>query len=368
MQVQDFVKAYQAKSDEELIQLPVAPEQLAAEARLALEGEMSRRAISIVDNSVFPQHEGYEHDVRRSTPSERLQTGDGQNEGVGDFVAEVLRTYRSHFWLFLKITAPSVIITTIAIISARNEVREISRHLPRGVELLAHKTELLEIGLINYSAWILSWIAFSFVLGATCIAVEEIIAGFTASAGRSFLNIRERMGPFLRISLLLLVLVVVTEAASVLLGAGVFWVLRQWQVHPAGRLIMVVSYGLAGLAILVASRFFLAVPAVVLDDCRVWQAIFRSDRLTQGKWLTLAALLSKSLIGGYVAAMCPYWMASFVPATTPLPSWFPWILTIASMIAVNVVEPTMFVGFALLYLKMSALDSGEKILISANSA
>ena len=51
-------------------------------------------------------------------------------------------------------------------------------------------------------------------------------------------------------------------------------------------------YGLVGLAILVVSRFFLAVPAVILDDCRVGQAMFRSDKLTQGKLLTLAALIS----------------------------------------------------------------------------
>lgn len=43
-----------------------------------------------------------------------------------------------------------MIVSTIAIIIARNEVREISRHLPRGVELLAHQTEILEMGLINY--------------------------------------------------------------------------------------------------------------------------------------------------------------------------------------------------------------------------
>jgi hypothetical protein len=369
MQIQDFVKAYQAKSDEELIQLAVSLEQLSAEARVALEGEMSRRAISIADNSDVSQHDGDGKNSRRTTPSDRLQTGDGHNEGVGDFVVEVLQTYHGHFWLFFKIATPAVIMTTIAIILARNEVREISRHLPRGIELLAHKTEILKIGLINYSVWILSWIVFSFVFGATCIAVEESVAGFTASAWRSFLNIRERLGPFLRVSLLLLVLVVVAEAASVLLGTGVFWVLRQWRVHLAGRLIMVVSYGLVGPALLIVSRLFLAVPAVILDDCSVGQAIIRSDKLTQGKWLTLAALLAKSLIGGYVAAMCPFWLASLIHATVPLPSWFPWILTIASMIAVTAVEPTMFVGFALLYLKMAARDSApNKVPTSINFA
>jgi hypothetical protein len=357
MQIEDFLRVYQAKSDEELIQLAVAPEQLTSEARLALHGELSRRSISIPDNSEVSEPIGDGHNVRRTAASEKLQTGDVQDKGVVDFVAEVLKTYHSHFWLFFKITAPAVIISTIAIITARNEVRELSRHLLRDLDLAAHRTEILEMQLLNYSAWILSWIAFSFVFGATCIAVEECAAGFTASAWRSFLNLRERLAPFLGLSLLLCVLVAVTEAASVLLATGVFWVLHQWRVHPNGLLIKAVYFGLAGLALLVVSRLFLAVPAVILDDCRVGQAMFRSDNLTQGKWLTLAALLAKSLIGGYIAGVCPFWLASVIQFSAPPPSWFGWILTIASMIAVTVVEPTMFVGFALLYLKMAARDS-----------
>jgi hypothetical protein len=359
MHILDFVKAYQAKSDEELIQLAAASEQLTSEARLALEGELTRRAISIASDSAVSQQDTYV--VDRSTQSESLQTGGGQNEGVGEFVAEVLRTYHSHFWLFFKINAPAVIITTIAVITARTEVREIARHTPRG-------TEILEMGLINFLAWILSWMAFSFVFAATCLAAEESAAGFTASAWHSFLNIRERLGPFLGVSLLLSVLVMAMGAASVLLGAGVLWALHEWRVHPTGLLIRAVSYGLVGLGLLIVSRFFLAVPAVILDDCRVGQAMFRSDKLTQRKWLTLAALLTKSLIGGYVAAMCPFWLASFIHITVTLPSWFPWILLIASMIAVALVEPTMFVGFALLYLKMSPPGSApSKVLMSQST-
>ena len=179
------------------------------------------------------------------------------------------------------------------------------------------------------------------------------MSGFTPSAWGSFVHIRERLSPFLRLSLLLLVLVVVTEGVSMVLGTGVFWLLHRLQVHRTGFLIMAVSYVAVGLGLLVASRFFLAVPAVILDDYSIGRAMLRSDELTRGKWLVLAALLAKSLIGGYVAGMCPFWLASFVRVSVPLPSWFPWILTGASVIAVSVVEPTMFIGFALLYLKMS---------------
>jgi LAS superfamily LD-carboxypeptidase LdcB len=98
MQIQDLVKAYEAKSDEELMQLATAREQLTPEARLALESELSRRQISIAERSGASQNEGKWHDSGRESVSERLQQGERQ--GVGDFVAEVLRAYHSHFWLF----------------------------------------------------------------------------------------------------------------------------------------------------------------------------------------------------------------------------------------------------------------------------
>ena len=360
MQIPDFIKVYQAKSDEELIRLADAPEQLCSEARIALQGELSRRQIIVAEDSGVSPHNG---DAGHVAVTERLH--ESYQQGVGDFVTEVLRIYHSHFWLYFKITAPAVIISTVAIITSRNEVQEISRHLPRGIELLAHRTEILEIGLINLCTYLISWIAFSYSFGAICIAVEGVTAGFTPSAWHSLLSVRERLGTFLRLCLLLFVLLLVAEVASVPLVGVVLRVLRQLQVHPSGFLIMVISFTFVGMAFLVLSRFALAVPAVILDDCTVVKSMFRSDELTKRKWLTLATLLAKSIIGGYVAAMCPFWLASFIPITWPLPSWFPWILTLASMIGLTVVEPTMFIGFVLLYLKMSAPASApSKVLTS----
>jgi hypothetical protein len=102
MQIADFVKLYQSRTDEELIQLAVEQEQLTSEARLALQGELSKRAIRI------PHRSEVSHDVGPPNSAERLQTGNGLHEGIGDFITEVLRTYHSHFWLFFKITAPAV--------------------------------------------------------------------------------------------------------------------------------------------------------------------------------------------------------------------------------------------------------------------
>jgi hypothetical protein len=114
-----------------------------------------------------------------------------------------------------------------------------------------------------------------------------------------------------------------------------------------------------GLGLLVLSRFGLAMPALIVDNYRVAAAMFRSDELTERKWFTLAVLLFKSVVGGYLAGMCPFWLASWTPASISLPSWFPWFLRIASVAGVVVVEPTMFIGFAMLYLRISESSNGN---------
>ena len=129
--------------------------------------------------------------------------------------------------------------------------------------------------------------------------------------------------------------------------------------HLRGFAIQLLFIASTGFAVLLISRFALAVPAVVLDKYGVAQALFRSDELTEGKWLTLAALLTKSLAGGYVAALLPFWLAAWVAENTLLPSWSPWVLNAASIIGVTLVEPTMFIGFALLYASAPSVLSTE---------
>jgi hypothetical protein len=65
MQIEDFVKVYQAKSDEELIQLAAAPEQLTSEAHVALQGELSRRRINVAEDSGESQNNGVERFLAR---------------------------------------------------------------------------------------------------------------------------------------------------------------------------------------------------------------------------------------------------------------------------------------------------------------
>ncbi len=355
MQIQDLTKLYQAKTDEELLQLAANSTQLTPEAHSVLASELARRRIDVTE--YLESH--IDEDEKARTRGLSLPS---HPSGVGEFVEEVLRVYRDQFWFFIKLVAPAVVVGYIAVLMGRNEGREIARQLLRVPisKIIEHQTEFVEIWLANSAGYLVSWMAFSFSFGAVCFAVEQIRAGATPSVTDSFGAISHRLGSFLRLSLLLFFLLLVAEGAGGLLLDGIFWVLRQGHVRSGRFAIWVVTFGLAYLALLVMSRFGLAIPALVLDDYPVGKAMFRSDELTQGKWLTLAALLAKSLIGGYVAGMSPFWLASFIPANAQLPSWFPWTLTTASIAGVTVVEPTMFIGFALFYLKNAAVLPSEE--------
>ena len=203
-------------------------------------------------------------------------------------------------------------------------------------------------------------VAFSFA--AICVAVRQIAGGVFPSVSDVLAEVRERTGPFLRISLLLFVLLLAALAATFWLSDHILSVLYELHVRPSGFAIYLLAGGLWVSALLVFSRLVLAIPAVILDNCRVVQAMFRSDELTEGKWLTLAVLLAEAWLGGYLAGRSPFWLASWIPANISLPSWFPWVLTAASNAGVIVVEATMFVGFAILYLRMSAICTSSEEL------
>jgi hypothetical protein len=247
----------------------------------------------------------------------------------------------------------------LAIMLGRNEGQEIARHLPRGIAILGHQTELFEIWLANTAGYFVSWMASCFSFGAISSAVGQLTAGGLPSASECLTEVRERSGPFVRLSLLLFVLLLVGVAAAGSLGTGVFWVLHQAHDRYHALTIWTVSYVYLGLMLLLFSRFGLAVPALVLDDRSVSQAMFRSDELTEGKWLILAILLMKSLIGGYVAGMIPFWLTRWASPYIQLLWWVP---AVGSIAAVTLVEPFMFIGFALLYVMSASPSPARKIL------
>ena len=135
MQIQGLARAYRTKTDEELLQLAMSSEQLTPEAHAILTSELATRGIDLNEHLKERENAGsalIERRAPRSIPFFR------DSHTVGDFVTETVRVYHGQFWLFIKLIAPAVVVGYIAIVTARNEVREILRQLPRGIEVLGH--------------------------------------------------------------------------------------------------------------------------------------------------------------------------------------------------------------------------------------
>jgi hypothetical protein len=357
---QSLANQYRTKTDDELLHLADQRSQLTPEAGAVLAAELASRRIvshSIADTSA---HGGLpdSKSSRTETPSIHLKTG--------EFIEEVLRFYHRNRWAFMKLVFPAVVMGTIAVIWGRYESHEISRHLYREGGLVRPQVGIIEIGMATWGSYLVSWLAFCYSFGAICSAAEQVHAGFDASIPNSFAAVRERLGPFLRLSLTLWLVFVMLVVIAMLFIVTILSVTAPHSSLARGLGIYVLSLGLYGLVALILSRFSLAMPALILDDYSVKRAMFRSDELTRRNWPILAALLFKSIAGGYVAGMLPFWLARWIPASVNLPSWFSWVLTGASVTAVTVVEPIMFIGFALLYLKTSAPSRvGEAQVLTA---
>jgi hypothetical protein len=348
VQLQDYASSYQSKTDEELRLLASDLEDLIPEARLALEGELSRRKITVQGDLTSDSEKG-------KTSASRPQLV-GPPQSAARFIEEVLDLYRSHFWFFFKLTLPVVAVSWILFYATSEALNAISRQLFSGYRSI-DRAILLEAYSLRGTQWLASWMIFSLLFVIICFATREIHGGRSPDFSRFLSGMRHRIARFVGVSLLLLGITLVALFLATLAQSAVIWMAIRLHFHGLPSMALWLLLGV--LALLPVSRFGLAIPAVFLGDFSVSQSMFRSDELTEGKWLILGALLAKSLIGGYVAGMSPFWLGSFIPL--PFAGWFLWVLRAFSIAAVSAVEPVMFIGFALLYMRMSTVQTAPEL-------
>jgi len=351
MQIDALARTYQGKTDEELRQLASESDRLTPEGNAALASELTRR------NLVAPY--ASKDDCRRSPEPTLDASAPALPARPADFVAAVLRLCKQHFWLFFQFTLPATMVSALITVFARDQVREITRHLPRGAGLAQHQWEILQMGLLTYSSFALSWVVFSFSFAAISVVVLEIAKKSEPTFTKTVRAVSERKGVILRLSIVLFLGFILVEAAVFAANLGVILGLHRTNHRPGPFAVMsIVAYATGAL---ILSRLAVSVPIVVGEDCSVWQSLFRSDELTQGKWIELASLLFKSIAGSYIAAYLPFWLSGLFLARVSLPSWFPWFLLALSIVGVSLVDIPMFVGFAALYAKPALADSKREV-------
>jgi hypothetical protein len=108
----------------------------------------------------------------------------------------------------------------------------------------------------------------------------------------------------------------------------------------------------------VLSRFGLSIPVLFAEGGTAKRAVFRADELAEGNAGVLLVLVVESVVGSYIAFMLPYWSANAFLAGKVVPNWFPSLLRVVGFIGALHVQPIMFIGMSMLYLKNRAPRPG----------
>ena len=348
MPIQAIAETYRGKTDDELLLLADHPEQLTAEALSALTTELSSRRLGASNTYKAPDN----IPERYTSQAGRLDKPSTQVD-VGPFIADVLSLYHANAWTFIKLAASATLVTYLTITAVQSEARSITRNVfPHTAAALSRPTLFLELGLVNLVKFFVIWLTTCLLFAATCSAVDHINSGLAPRFSDCFTETAHQLGRFIQLSALLLLLLVSFMAIALSLGLGLLSFAKLLHIHFQGFLLSWIGYGLAVAVMALPARLSLAIPAVLLDDYPVGRSISLSHELTKGKLLILTALILKSLIGGYVGGMLPFWIRIWLWNLVQIPNW---VAVVASLALVAAVEPPMFIGFALLYLRL-----GEK--------
>jgi hypothetical protein len=331
MQIHDFIRIYEAKTDEELLVVARDMGRLTLEARAALESELSRRGL---------QQTEIEQTVEEVSPMAQVITG--PYSSTSEFLVGVTRTYREHFWLFFTLIAPAAVLSFYLVLRVRE--RAISAlYLSFQLGSRSMEATLAEARLIGYATYFASWIFFCIAYAGIASAVVRLGSGQTPSIHHCFANLSNRKWPFLKISALLFFLLGIAVFFKNLVVGGFFLLFTREALSWTGRLF---EYAITLIVMAAVSRLALAIPIVLHDAVGARDSLFRSDELTEGRWIALFVLVFKSVWGAYILGKLPFWFAGWTSEYFHFRSWF---LTLASVTAVALVEPFMFIGFSLMY-------------------
>ncbi|MFY9675372.1 MAG: hypothetical protein WAK13_13020, partial [Terriglobales bacterium] len=192
MRVHDYASGYQSKSDEELRLLALDREDLIPEARLALEGELSRRRIAVTEPGAA-QSVALDDSVSRMDAASLRRPA-----GATRFVAETVDIYQQHFWFFFKLTLPAVTLAWLVGLAINFQIRALSREMLHGHHNGQYGIYVFEGLVLNLTRYLITWIVFSLLFGALCIATQMIERGTPPAVGDSVSAVRSRLGSLLR--------------------------------------------------------------------------------------------------------------------------------------------------------------------------
>lgn len=295
---------------------------------------------------------------------------------LGELFDRAFVLYRRHFWLFVGITAIPGLFALIMALAQQAMVNVTNATPAPGADPEANAMFALWIALGVLVAFVAYGVVYTISLGATTYAVSEIYMGRTVTIGDVYGKIRPRIG-----WLLMLMLAMSLRLGGVfVLGslAALFGGVAAAVIHPIiGGILMGVAFiGMFALFVVLALRYSLAVPAMVLEHLGANHSLKRSVELTRGRLGRVFLLMLCAVMVTYATVILfqgPFMGAAFmVGEETSAGMWLNIVAAFTGTIGTTLTAPFMIIGLALLYydarireeafdleVTLAALDAGS---------
>jgi MFS family permease len=248
---------------------------------------------------------------------------------LGELLDRTFSYYRQHFWLFMGIMAiPQVLNVALSlVIQAVPNAQPAPVAQENPTDVLKHLAPVLLVSFAFLIVFVIvSLLIYAVALGATTHALSEVHLGRTATVSSAYRSLQGKMGRLagLVFAFLFIAFGVYLGVALAAMAVGGILVFLVHSAAPGpgmlfGVLVVLVTVVmfLAGLVIgiIVLLRYGVAIPALVLENVGVRQALRRSAFLTKGyKGHIFVIVLLMYLVTAVVAFVfqAPFFVASLL--------------------------------------------------------
>lgn len=275
---------------------------------------------------------------------------------LGELFDRAFMLYRRHFRLFVGITAvPGVFALLLTVFHQALTTATVP---PRGAEADAAAAVESVITVLSLFAgmmlvFVVYWVVYMVALGATTFAVSEIYVGRSVTIASVYGRMRGRI-----LGLVLLLLLLGLRLGGVafvgLVAIGFFAALGAGGAPLiAGLLILLVGIVLIGLFTVMALRYSLSIPALVIEGRGPGESIHRSIDLTSGRLGRVFLMVLCATLVTYAALVLfqgPFLAAALIAGfDTSRGFWLNLIGGVSGTIGTTLTTPFMIIGLALIY-------------------
>jgi hypothetical protein len=281
---------------------------------------------------------------------------------LGELFDRAFVLYRRHFWLFVGITAIPGVFALIVALAQQAMQNVTAANAAGGGDPTASAIFVLWIAVGVFVALIAYGVVYTISLGATTHAVSEIYMGRAVTIGEVYGRVRPIIGRLI----LLMLAMSLRLGGLIVLGTAVatFVAVGGALIHPvvSGILVVIVFMAVFAGFVVLALRYSLSVPSLMLEHIGANRSLSRSVELTRGRLGRVFLLVLCAMMVTYATALLfqgPFVAAAYAAGLeTRTGMWLNIASAFTGTIGTTLTAPFMIIGLALLYYDARIREEG----------